>query len=58
MSVPSEPPPDYEYAISHPGGALPPGYTVAATLPSYQQAERDKGEYFIEIIVHQLKSVL
>merc|ERR1719342_591800 len=42
MSVPSEPPPDYEYAISHPGGALPPGYTVAATLPSYQQAERDK----------------
>eukprot|EP00090_Calanus_glacialis_P019116 TRINITY_DN2945_c0_g1_i1.p1 TRINITY_DN2945_c0_g1~~TRINITY_DN2945_c0_g1_i1.p1 ORF type:complete len:188 (-),score=63.34 TRINITY_DN2945_c0_g1_i1:198-761(-) len=42
MSVPAEPPPDYEYAVSHPPPVLPPGYQVAAILPSYQQAEQDK----------------
>eukprot|EP00091_Calanus_sinicus_P009723 TRINITY_DN2260_c0_g1_i1.p1 TRINITY_DN2260_c0_g1~~TRINITY_DN2260_c0_g1_i1.p1 ORF type:complete len:190 (-),score=60.01 TRINITY_DN2260_c0_g1_i1:119-688(-) len=42
MSVPVEPPPDYEYAVSHPPPVLPPGYQVAAILPSYHQAEIDK----------------
>merc|ERR1712106_916648 len=54
MSVPTEPPPDYEYAVSHPPAVQhdqhaqhvqhvqPPGYQVAAVLPSYQQAEMDK----------------
>merc|ERR1711892_917066 len=51
MSVPTEPPPDYEYAVSHPPAVQhdqhvqhvqPPGYQVAAVLPSYQQAELDK----------------
>merc|ERR1712106_1004936 len=55
MSVPTEPPPDYEYAVSHPPDVQyvqqhaqhvqhvqPPGYQVAAVLPSYQQAELDK----------------
>merc|ERR1711909_264482 len=42
MSVPTDPPPAYEYAVRQPPPVLPPGYQVAATLPSYQQAELDK----------------
>ena len=44
--LPTEPPPDYEYAVNHPAAGqqqLPPAYRVAVTLPSYQQAELDKG---------------
>jgi len=43
--LPTEPPPDYEYAVNHPAAGqqqLPPAYRVAVTLPSYQQAELDK----------------
>jgi len=49
--VPSDAPPDYEYAVTHPSLAgdstdsSPPSYTVAASLPSYQQSmalDKDK----------------
>ena len=39
---PNEPPPDYDYAVSHPSEATPPEYRVATALPSYQQAVLDK----------------
>merc|ERR1712062_128540 len=45
---PNEPPPDYDYAVSHPSEATPvnpvtpPDYRVAVALPSYQQAVLDK----------------
>ena len=46
-SVPCEPPPDYEYAVTHPEEdasiASLPEYRVAVDLPSYQQAVLDKG---------------
>ena len=51
MSVPVEPPPDYEYAVSHPTTVLPPGYQVAAILPSYQQAELDKGKMYMYMMI-------
>ena len=41
--LPSEPPPDYEYAVNHPEEAALPDYRVAVNLPSYQQAVLDKG---------------
>ena len=42
--APNEPPPDYDYAVSHPAEAslTPPEYRVATALPSYQQAVLDK----------------
>ena len=50
--VPSDAPPDYEYAVTHPSLAgdstdsSPPSYTVAASLPSYQQSMAlDKGKH-------------
>ena len=44
-SVPNEPPPDYEYAVTHPEAVdvSLPDYRVAVNLPSYQQAVLDKG---------------
>jgi len=42
---PNEPPPDYDYAVSHPSSEVPvtpPEYRVATALPSYQQAVLDK----------------
>ena len=41
--LPSEPPPDYDYAVNHPEEATLPDYRVAVNLPSYQQAVLDKG---------------
>ena len=41
----NEPPPDYEYAVTHPEteDVSLPDYRVAVNLPSYQQAVLDKG---------------
>ena len=41
--TPTDPPPDYAYAVTHPPDQCPPEYSVAASLPSYQQAILDKG---------------
>jgi len=40
--TPTDPPPDYAYAVTHPPDQSPPEYSVAASLPSYQQAILDK----------------
>ena len=43
--APEGPPPDYEYAVTHPQEeAALPDYRVAVNLPSYQQAVLDKGQ--------------
>jgi len=48
--VPNEPPPDYEYAVTHPepGDVSLPDYRVAVNLPSYQQAVLDKEKLLAE----------
>ena len=43
--APTDPPPDYEYAVTHPEEDVTlPDYRVAVNLPSYQQAVLDKGK--------------
>ena len=51
--VPNEPPPDYEYAVTHPEpeDVSLPDYRVAVNLPSYQQAVLDKGNWLGVFIV-------
>ena len=48
---PNEPPPDYEYAVTHPEpkAVSLPDYRVAVNLPSYQQAVLDKGKWRVDI---------
>lgn len=48
--VPNEPPPDYEYAVTHPEpeDVSLPDYRVAVNLPSYQQAVLDKEKLLAE----------
>ena len=42
--LPTDPPPDYDYAVNHPAEQVSlPEYRVAVKLPSYQQAVLDKG---------------
>ena len=49
--APEGPPPDYEYAVTHPQEeAALPDYRVAVNLPSYQQAVLDKGKHIKEIV--------
>ena len=44
--APTDPPPDYEYAVTHPEEDVTlPDYRVAVNLPSYQQAVLDKGKW-------------
>merc|ERR1712107_531382 len=41
--LPTDPPPDYDYAVNHPAEQVSlPEYRVAVKLPSYQQAVLDK----------------
>jgi len=47
--APEGPPPDYEYAVTHPQEeAALPDYRVAVNLPSYQQAVLDKEKLLAE----------
>ena len=56
--LPTDPPPDYDYAVNHPAEVSLPEYRVAVKLPSYQQAVLDKGlfsEDFKKSIKYQQK---